>query len=136
MDFVVKPVTYMGLKVRLDRALLRLGQASGKRIEVRNSDGTYQVPVADICYLETFNHKVILHTKDRVLPANTSMRTLEKELLGMPFFRCHASFLINLNYVDKIQGNDIWVNGQLLSISRYRRKEFPEAWAAHLGDSI
>lgn len=52
----------------------------------------------------------------------------------MPFFRCHTSFLINLNYIEKIQGNDVWVNGQLLSISRYRRKEFLEAWAAFLGD--
>lgn len=134
MDFVVKPISYMGIKVRLDRALQRIRQSSARHIEVRNSDGVYQVAVSDICYLETFNHKVVLHTKDRVIPVNTSMHALEKELTGMPFFRCHASFLINLNYVDKIQGNDIWVAGQLLSISRYRRKDFLEAWAAWLGD--
>ena len=134
MDFIVKPVSYMGLKVRLDRAILRLKQTASRHIEIRNSDGVHQITVSDICYLETYNHKVVIHTKDRVIPANTSMRTLEKELTGLPFFRCHTSFLINLNYVDKIQGNDIWVGGQLLSISRYRRKDFLDAWAAYLGD--
>lgn len=134
MDFVVKPVSYTGLKVRIDRAVSRLEKNRSRQIEVRNPEGTYQIAVSDICYLETDNHKVIIHTKTQAIQVNTSLRTYEKELAGMPFFRCHTSFLINLNYVDKIQGNNIWVAGQLLSISRYRRKEFLDAWAAYLGD--
>ena len=134
MDFVVKPVSYMGIKVRLDRAIARLEKNRPRQIEVRGADGTYRVPVSDICYLETDNHKVILHTKAQAIPVNASMHTLEKELEGMPFFRCHTSFLVNLNYVDKVQGNNVWVAGQLLAISRYRRKEFLEAWAVYLGD--
>lgn len=134
MDFIVKPVTYMGLKLRLDRAVKRLRKNAARFLEIRNSEGVYSVAVPDICYLETANHRVVVHTKDRAIPANASMHTLEQQLAGMPFFRCHTSFLINLNYVEKIQGNDVWVNGQLLSISRYRRKEFLEAWAAFLGD--
>lgn len=134
LDFLVKPVTYMGLKVRLDRAVLRLQKTASHLLEIRNSEGTFFIAASDICYLETFNHKVIVHTKDKAIPANASLRSLEKELTGLPFFRCHTSFLVNLNYVDRIQGNDIWVNDRLLSISRYRRREFLEAWAAYLGD--
>lgn len=133
MDFIIKPVSYTGLKVRLDRALLRLRRNTSGHIEIRNSDGTHSVPISEICYVETCSHKVVLHTKNRILPANTSMRALEQELGSRLFFRCHAAFLINLNYVDKIQGNDIWVNGECLSISRYRRKAFLEVWAAYLG---
>lgn len=133
MDFIVKPVTYTGIKLRLDRALCKLQQSAPIHVEVANSDGTYQVDARDICYVETFNHKVIVHTKTQVIPANASLRSFEKTLEKLPFFRCHTSFLVNLQYVDKIQGNDIWVNGQLLSISRYRRKEFLEAWSAYLG---
>lgn len=134
MDFIVKPVSYMALKTRLDRALAKLTHKGAKRIEIKNTDGSFQLRLSDICYIETFNHRVIIHTLDRALPVGMSMRSLEKELEGLPFFRCHTSFLINLDYVDKIRGNDVWVNGQLLSISRYRKNEFLAAWAAYLGD--
>jgi DNA-binding LytR/AlgR family response regulator len=134
MDFLVKPVSYMGLKLRLDRALLKLGKNASRHIKVHNADGDHSIPVSDICYLETSHHKVVIHTKNQTIPANCSMRTLEKELADMPFFRCHTAFLVNLKYIDKVQGNDIWVNGQLLSISRYRRKDFLEVWTAYLAD--
>lgn len=134
MDFIVKPVSYTGLKARLNRAIGRLEKRSCRHIEVRSPDGIHSVPVSDICYLETCNHKTIIHTKEQALHANSSMRSLEEELAGLPFFRCHTSFLVNLGYIDKIQGNDVWVNGTLLFISRYRRKEFLEAWAAYLGE--
>jgi DNA-binding LytR/AlgR family response regulator len=117
----------------MDRALYKLQQAAPIHLEIVNADGIYQVNANDICYLETFNHKVIVHTKDQVIPANASLRSFEKALEKLPFFRCHTSFLVNLQYVDKIQGNNIWINGQLLSISRYRRKEFLEAWSTYLG---
>lgn len=133
MDFIVKPVSYTGIKLRMDRALCRLQQSAPAHVEITGQDGTYQVDARDICYIETFNHKVIVHTKTQVIPANASLHFFEKQLEKLPFFRCHTSFLVNLSYVDKIQGNDIWVNGQLLSISRYRRKEFLEAWSAYLG---
>lgn len=133
MDFIIKPISYTGLKVRLDRAILRLKKGASRHIEIRNSDGIHSIAIAEICYIETCNHKVIIHTRDQQIPANTSLSTLEEELQGSLFFRCHAAFLINLKYIDKIQGNNIWVNGQLLSISRYRRKDFLEAWAAYLG---
>lgn len=133
MDFIVKPISYTGLRIRLDRAMLRLKKDSAKHIEIRNSDGAHAIAISDICYIETYNHKVIIHTKEQAIPANTSLSALTQELQGNLFFRCHAAFLINLCYVDKIQGNNVWVNGQLLSISRYRRKDFLEAWGAYLG---
>ena len=49
------------------------------------------------------------------------------------FFRCHVSYLVNLRYVDRVSGNDVWVNGDRVTVSRYRRREFMEAWAAWQG---
>ena len=52
---------------------------------------------------------------------------------ALPFFRCHVSYLVNLRYVDRVSGNDVWVNGDRLAISRYRRKDFLETWSAWIG---
>ncbi len=133
MDFIVKPVSYTGFKVRMDRALAALKKNEQRKISLRAKEGVIAVDISGITYLETGSHKVLVHLTDRVLEVSATMRGLEKELTGLPFFRCHNSFLVNLNYVDRIHGNDVWVNGQLLSISRYRRAEFLDAWAAYLG---
>lgn len=93
MDFIVKPVSYTGLKARLDRAIQKLRKNSCRHIEVRNSEGVHSIAVSDICYLETYNHKTIIHTKDQAIFANSSLRSLEEALTGLPFFRCHTSFL-------------------------------------------
>lgn len=64
------------------------------------------------------------------------MQSFERELRGLPFFRCHTSFLVNLRFVDKISGSDLFIGDQAISISCYRRRELLEAWAAYLGDGV
>ncbi|MDO5300585.1 MAG: LytTR family DNA-binding domain-containing protein [Clostridia bacterium] len=136
LDFIVKPVGYTGLKLRLDRALAKIAQSKPKRLEVRSANGLCSVAVNDIRYVETYNHKIIIHTADAQLLTDRPMKQIEEELSGQPFFRCHTSYLVNFRFVDRVQGYDIEVDGQMLPISRYRRRELMDAWAAYLGDHI
>lgn len=133
MDFLVKPVGHMALKLCMDRALKRLRQDEPQRLSFSNREGTHSIPVSEICYIESINHKVIVHTREAAIPVDTSLAAAEKLVGELPFFRCHVSYLVNLRHVDRVSGNDVWVNGERLSISRYRRREFLEAWAAWLG---
>lgn len=136
LDFIVKPVGYMGLKLRLDRALARLRQSRPRQLEVRAADGVHRVSVSDIRFVETCSHKIIIHTGEAQLLTDMSMKQIETELTGQPFFRCHTSYLVNFHYVDRFQGSELEVGGKLLPISRYRRRELMDAWTAYLGDSV
>lgn len=136
LDFIVKPVGYMGLRLRLDRALARIAQSKPKMLEVRSANGLCCVAVNDIRYVETYNHKIIIHMEDAQLLTDMPMKQIEAALAGQPFFRCHTSYLVNFRFVDRVQGNDIEVDGHCLPISRYRRRELMDAWTAYLGDSI
>ena len=64
MDFLVKPISYTGLKTRLNRAILRLEKNPCRHIKIRDPDGVYPIPVSSICYLETYDHKTVIHTKE------------------------------------------------------------------------
>ena len=133
MDFMVKPVTYTGLKLCMDRAVRRMKETAQTRLCFSNREGSHSVPASEICYIESLEHKIIVHTTQDTIPSDMSLAAAEKMVSALPFFRCHVSFLVNLRYVDRVSGNDVWVNGNRLSISRYRRKEFLEAWSAWLG---
>ena len=95
--------------------------------------GTHSVDAAEICYIESLEHKIVVHTVQGEIQSDMSLAAAEKMVKALPFFRCHVSYLVNLRYVDRVSGNDVWVNGDRLAISRYRRKDFLEAWSAWLG---
>ena len=133
MDFIVKPVTYTGLKLCMDRVVRRLNETAPVRLRFTNREGTHSVDAAEICYIESLEHKIVVHTVQGEIPSDMSLAAAEKMVTALPFFRCHVSYLVNLRYVDRVSGNDVWVNGDRLAISRYRRKDFLEAWSAWLG---
>ena len=133
MDFIVKPVTYTGLKLCMDRVVRRLNETAPVRLRFTNREGTHSVDAAEICYIESLEHKIVVHTVQGEIQSDMSLAAAEKMVKALPFFRCHVSYLVNLRYVDRVSGNDVWVNGDRLAISRYRRKDFLEAWSAWLG---
>ena len=133
MDFIVKPVTYTGLKLCMDRAVRRLNETAPVRLRFTNREGTHSVDASEICYIESLEHKIVVHTQQGTIASDMSLAAAEKMVKALPFFRCHVSYLVNLRYVDRVSGNDVWVNGDRLAISRYRRKDFLEAWSAWIG---
>ena len=133
MDFLIKPVSYPLFKLSLDRAVKKLRQESPVRLSFSNREGDWSVPASEVCYIESLDHKIYVHTTEKTIPVDGSLAAMEKLTATLPFFRCHVSYLVNFAYVERISGNDVWVHGERLSISRYRRREFLDAWAAWLG---
>ena len=53
------------------------------------------------------------------------MGILEKELEGKGFFRCHKSYLLNLNHVDSYNRQEaILDNGEQVIIAKRRYEQF------------
>lgn len=135
LNFMIKPIEYSVFSSEITRALSRIAQR-GIVLTVKNSEGLFTVDSVEIGYIEAFNHRTILHTKDRVIPTRQTMVSMQKRLCGLPFFRNHAAFLINMDRIERVCGNDVWIFGQQLPISKYRRKEFMTAYTAHLGEIL
>ena len=132
-DFLVKPVSYPLFKLSMDRVQKKIRQKSPARLCFSNREGEWSVPASQVCYIESLDHKIFVHTTERIIPVDGSLTAMEKLTASQPFFRCHVSYLINLSHVERVSGNDVWVHGDRLSISRYRRRAFLEAWTAWLG---
>lgn len=99
MDFLVKPVTYTALKLCMERAVKRLKGSDAVRLSFSNREGKHSIPASEICYVESLDHKVIVHTAEMTLPVDTSLAAVEKMTAALPFFRCHVSYLVNLRYI-------------------------------------
>ena len=98
-----------------------------------------RLPYRQILYLESRLHQVIVHTvrPQDVCAFAAVLDDVEKALPEETFFRCHQSFLVNIDSIyqlDRTGRNLILSNGETLGISKRYYKDvhriFP--WEATL----
>ena len=62
LDYVLKPVSYFAFSQRLSRAIGRMKKRETKMIMVSMKGGTVRINIANIYYIESQGHTLILHT--------------------------------------------------------------------------
>lgn len=135
-DYILKPLRYDVFAAKLDRALRVLSHAhSDVAIEIRTKHEVRRVSADEIKYIEISNHDVLIHTDHGTLRQWGNLKSFENALTGAHFARCNACYLVNLKYVQGIIGSDVDVGGELLSISKPKRREFLNTLAQYKGGS-
>ena len=82
-----------------DNLLEALKQQEGIRLPFQKDKKIGFVDTQDICLIQADGHYSILHCKNGSLFSQSSISELEKKLSEAPFFRCHRSYLVNIDYV-------------------------------------
>lgn len=136
LDYVLKPVSYFALSQRLNRVIGRMRKRESKMIMVNMKGGIVRLNIANIYYIESQGHTLILHTILGDYETSGTMKEMESKLLGMNFCRGNKGYLINLQHVDGISDGCAIVKDEKLILSRARKKEFMEALTKYWGEVI
>ena len=136
MDFMVKPVRYDNLKLKLERAEKKLEGKGEDRFLVRGKNGPVVICVPDIRYVEVTDHMLTFYTNEGAIKVTGSLKEIEKRLEGRDFSRANSCYLVNLKYVTGASDGMVTVGGDRLSISRARRKSFMSDPADYLGGRV
>lgn len=85
--------------------------------------------ISEIWYVEASLHRTVVRLKNESITSRLQLIYFEKELDSIEFFKAHRHFLVNLNYIEKLDGNTIFMkNGERIEISYRRRPAFAEAY--------
>ena len=136
LDYVLKPVSYFAFSQRLNRAISRMKKREQKVITVNIKGGPVRINIANIYYIESQGHNLILHTILGNYESPGTMKDIEEKLSEMNFCRGNKGYLINLQHVDGIQDGCALVKGEQLLLSRSRKKEFMEALTKYWGEVV
>lgn len=132
-DFVVKPLHYESLCLKLNRAVARLALQAGKKI-IFTSEGTkICLNTASLYYVEVSDHQLIYHTEAGDYPAYGTMTKVRTQLEPLGFCLCNNCYLVNLRYVRQVRNHVALVGNTELQISHPRRKVFLEALNNYIG---
>lgn len=87
---------------------------------------------SDICYLEVFGHKLVIHLSDgRVEQLNYSLSQARELLPQDRFLQCHRSYLVNKQAVRSLRRYEITLgNGEVVPVSKQRYREVEEELGA------
>ena len=132
-DFLVKPLSYDAIALKLKRIFDRLDVQIERKIII-NSQGTqFCFPTREIYYMEVRNHQLIYHAATGDYSAYGTLGKIQRQLEGMNFFMCNNCYLINLQHVQKVYKYTVTVHGDELTISHPRRKAFLDALNEYIG---
>jgi DNA-binding LytR/AlgR family response regulator len=132
-SYVIKPITAESIDNALYTCRDMLA-SRGRVIDIPfGRDASLSLPVANIQYVEVYNNYSRFHLHGKVHEARMSLDDVERLLGGVPFLRCHRSYLINMNHVEKINDRDFLMkNGDTVPMRTNGRNEVKSAIAGFL----
>jgi len=139
-DFLVKPVQEHTLKECVhnlfnDIMAVQNNDDQGPALSIRSGANIYSLEIKDLIYCEKFGNIAVFHTKNSIIKSYDSLESLEEKLEQYGFYRCHNSFLINLNFIDHLALDKQMVymkNGDTCNISRRMRKGLVDYVKQHI----
>lgn len=135
--YILKPIKIEELKEHLLSCIDEISKKRDNYIILKTRGKINKIPVDEVTYIEVIRRDIIVHTVDgEDYTVKNSMDNIEKSLKQYNFFRCHKSYLLNIDYVQAIQGNIATVNGEEIPISKYRINELKDKLIDTLGSVL
>ena len=127
-DYLLKPLDGARFCRTMDRVLKALGRRAAGDLVIQRGSGCEVVPLSDVVYCEVMGRKLYLHKRDgTVTDYYDRLENLERQVDGR-FFKCHRSYLVNLDYVRGYQdGRAALSQGETVPVSRLRERELTQA---------
>lgn len=104
--------------------VLKRRKYRGRMIELPFVGGKRAILLKELLYIESQSHRLRFVKMDETLYMYAQISELEIKLADSDFVRCHQSFLVNMEYISKI--NNYWIylsDGTEIPVSRTKYLE-------------
>ncbi|MGT2715978.1 LytR/AlgR family response regulator transcription factor [Streptococcus respiraculi] len=138
IDFLLKPLSNFVFKEHFKKMLRKLPNLEEEQqyLYIKNKASTFKIAQKEIYYIESEGHQLHIHSKQETITTNNTLKNMEQLLDKKTFFRSNSGYIVNLAYVEKIEGNLAYIQGEALQISRPRKKDFLTALTNYIGDTL
>ena len=90
---------------------------------VKSDKKIYKIDFENIIYVQSYGDYVKIITKDKTIIASETLKNME-QFLNDQFIRIHKSFLVAINAVQYVEGNQVKVDDQMIPIGQKFREGF------------
>lgn len=127
--FVTKPVCTEEIWEALNS--VRMSLLEKKKVVVFRDKKKYSICQKDILYISGKGSETEVYTKVSSYRSDLSLNGWEQQLDEGMFFRCHRSYIVNLSKIRKIDEKIYLWDGEIVLLSRRRRRKIEELFSEY-----
>jgi DNA-binding LytR/AlgR family response regulator len=135
-DYLKKPFTYKRFMEAIEK--LRQQQAAeviptttfasapqpdSDFLFIKAEDKLIKLKKDDILFLESMRDYVKFVTAGKSYITYSTLKNMEEKLIGQTFLKVHRSYIVNINKIDDIRGNTIYVLGNQIPIGKGHKED-------------
>lgn len=136
VDYLLKPFDY-------SRFLLAVNKVKSKQVEDKKSNPSRsfifvntgsakeKILLNEISFIESDGNYVHYHTKEKTFMVRASIKQTMEILSSSLFVQIHRSFIISLNWIDKIEDNHVFISDREIPIGLTYKSEFLKRIEVH-----
>lgn len=136
MDFIIKPSEQATIDRVMNRALKRIHSQAGYTMVLKTAKDTHSVSTNKIYYIEVYDHDLIYHTEDGEYRLRGQLNQVRKSLDDKQFVLSSRSHLVNLRHISSVHNDHLIVAGNVVPLSKVRRKEIEQRFVNFLGENL
>lgn len=122
--YILKPFSSLEIK----KVIANIQKDSAKQhLELKSSSKFIKIPFDDIRWINSSNVYIEIHYRDKKHLERMKLSEVEKLLPQNQFIRIHQSFLVNKNFVTKVESGSVLIDGNTLPVSKKYKIEL-ENW--------
>ena len=128
LDYLIKPISFQRFLKAANKARthFELKNQMSQKTETAEaghffikSDGQYiKIQLDDVLYFESERDYIFIFTKQKRYLTLLSLKQLEKELPPEKFIRVHRSFIVAVDQVEMMDGNQLKIRDRQIPVSR------------------
>ncbi len=128
LHYILKPYKEEKIKEVLHMALEELKMSEDQYYVIEQKSTAIKLPLKSVLYFQSDRKKVKAVTLNRTEEFYDKLSDMEAKLPAY-FVRCHNRYLVNLNYVERVETSVCICKGEEIPVSRGCRQELMAAFA-------
>ncbi len=131
-DFIVKPITHPRFLKAVSKAKkifdsnqipAHKSTTTSDAIFVKFNSSLVKISAQDIFLIEALVDYIAIHTYNQKYILHSTMKEIKNKLPDTDFIRVHNSYIVRVDKITSIEGNNLIVNQKIIPISRSKQKD-------------
>jgi DNA-binding LytR/AlgR family response regulator len=141
IDYLLKPIDKARLKKSISKAetykKLLSDETEKSTVEVNESDFLiiksdrrfYRISFSNIRFIEGLKDYVVIYTGNQKLITAMNLKTIHQKIPQNMFLRVSKSYVVNKNYIDSFDHNNIYLDDAEIPLGEVYKKDFFRLYA-------
>ena len=135
VDYLLKPASFERFTEAANRVkeLIRLRSESQLFYDsqadyffIKSNNQIQKLKYEDILYIEGLSNYVLIYTEQQKYLSYVTLNLITEKLPDQKFIRIHRSYIVPIDKIEAIKGNDVFVKGHCLPLGQTFKEAFME----------